>query len=56
MVAGLAGPERCIKRSAPNVKKNARFLLSPEKTVLYIARTVFQSVRIAEDKEDVCLI
>jgi hypothetical protein len=46
-VVVLAGREKCSRRPAQNVRKNAKFLLSPEKTVRYIARTAFRSVKIA---------
>jgi hypothetical protein len=44
--------ERCTKRRARNVKKSAKFLLNPEKTVLSIARIVFLSVRMLAAKEE----
>jgi hypothetical protein len=44
-MVGSAGHGRCIKRLAQNVKKNAKSLLNPEKTVRYTARIVIQSVR-----------
>jgi len=36
---------KCIKRSVQIAKKNAKFPLSREKIVLFIAGTVFQSIR-----------
>jgi pyruvate-formate lyase-activating enzyme len=43
-------PGKCTKRPARNVKKNAKFLSSPGKTVRYIVKTVFQSVKIEAAK------
>ena len=37
--------ERCTKLFARIVKKNVKFHLSQEKTVRFIARTVFQSIK-----------
>ncbi len=46
-VVGMAGVrERCTRRHAQNVKKNAKSLLSPAETVLYTARSAFPSVEI----------
>ena len=42
--------ERCIKRPARNARKNAKYHLSPEKIVRYIARIVSLSARIAAIK------
>jgi hypothetical protein len=39
--------ERCTRLSVQIAKKSAKFLLNPEKIVRCIARTVFQSTRIA---------
>jgi len=36
---------RCTKRFAQNARRNAKSLLNPKKTVQYIARIAFQSVR-----------
>jgi len=45
-VVGLAvGPGRCIRQFAVNVKKNVKFLLSPEKTVRYTVKNVILSVK-----------
>jgi hypothetical protein len=41
----VQGHEKCTRQLARNAKRNARFLLSLGKTVLYIARIVFQSAR-----------
>lgn len=38
-------PERCTRRLAQSVRKSAKFLLNPEKTVLCTVRIVFLSVR-----------
>ena len=39
---GMAGVrERCTRRHAQNVKKNAKSLLNPAETVLYTARSAF---------------
>jgi hypothetical protein len=37
--------EKCTRLFALTAKKNVKFPLSPEKTVLSIARTAFQSTR-----------
>jgi hypothetical protein len=37
--------ERCTKLFARIVKKNVKFHLSLERTVRFIARTVFQSIK-----------
>ena len=50
VVVLAVGQERCTKRLARNVRKNAKSLLSPGKIVRYIAKTVFQSERTAADK------
>ena len=42
--------ERCIRPSAQIARKSAKYLSSLEKTVLYIARIVFLSTRIATVK------
>ena len=44
-VVGLAGREKCIRQLARNARKSAKFLSSPEKTVRFIAGTVFPSVK-----------
>jgi hypothetical protein len=45
-VVGLAAlPGRCIRQSAVNAKKNAKYLLSPEKIVRYIVKSVIPSVK-----------
>ena len=36
---------RCTRRFAQNVIRNAKFLLSRAETVLYTAKSVFQSAR-----------
>jgi hypothetical protein len=36
---------RCTRRSAQNVRKNAKSLLNPEMTVRYTVRIAFQSVK-----------
>jgi len=41
--------ERCTKLFARIVKKNVKFHLSQEKTVRFIVRTVFQSIKKAAD-------
>ena len=46
----MAGRVRCIKRSVRIVRKNAKSLSSPGKTVRFTARTVFQSAKIAAVK------
>jgi hypothetical protein len=38
--------ERCTKRFVPIAKKSAKFLSSRKKIVQFIARIVFQSIRI----------
>ena len=50
VVVSAVGRERCIRQLAQNARKNAKFLLSPEKIVLYIAKIVFLSERTAADK------
>ena len=40
------GHERCTRRHAQNVIRNAKFLLNLAETVLYTARSVFQSAEI----------
>jgi len=48
VVVDLAvGHVRCIRRLAQTARKNAKFLLSPEKTVQYTAKNAFQSAGIA---------
>ncbi len=42
-----AARKNCTKRPARNVKRNAKFLLSPAAIVRSIVRNAFQSVRIA---------
>ncbi len=50
-VVGLEeGQERFLKRLVLNVKRNAKFLLSLEKTVRYIARIVILSARTVDVK------
>jgi hypothetical protein len=44
-VAGVR--ERCTRRHAQNVKKNAKSLLNPAETVPYTARSVFRNAEIA---------
>jgi hypothetical protein len=45
-VVGLAGvPGRCIKQSAANAKKNVKYLLSPEKIVRSIVKSVILNVK-----------
>ncbi|KPK41181.1 MAG: hypothetical protein AMJ78_06250, partial [Omnitrophica WOR_2 bacterium SM23_29] len=39
------GRERCTRRFAQNVRKNAKSLLNPEMTVRYTARIAIQSAR-----------
>jgi len=39
------GHERCTRRFAQNVRKNAKSLLNPEMTVRYTARIAIQSAR-----------
>ena len=41
----MAGRRRCSRRLARSVRKNARFLLSRERTGPFIARIVSQNVR-----------
>jgi hypothetical protein len=41
----VQGHGKCTRQLVQNAKRNARFLLSPGKTVLYIARIAFQSAR-----------
>jgi len=43
-------PGKCTKRHARNVKRNAKFLLSPGTTVQYTVKNVFQSVKIEAAK------
>ena len=43
--------ERCTKRLARNVRKNAKSHSSPERTVRYIARTVSRSARMRDVKK-----
>jgi hypothetical protein len=43
VVGSAVRRERCTKRRARSAKKNAKFLLSPERTVPYIARIVSPS-------------
>ena len=50
VVVSAAGRERCTRRLARNARKNAKFLSSREKTVRYIAKTVFRSEKTAVDK------
>ena len=46
-VVGMAGVrERCTRRHAQNVKKNAKSLLNPTKTVQYTAGSVFRNAKI----------
>lgn len=46
VAAGSVEPrEKCTRRLAQSAKKSAKFLLNLEKTVLYIVRIVFLSVR-----------
>ena len=42
---GEAGRERCSRRRAPIVKKNAKFLLSRAAAVPSTAKSVFQSAK-----------
>ena len=50
VVVGMTeGRARCTKQFARIVKKNVKSHLSPEKTGLFIARTVFQSIKTAAD-------
>ena len=44
-VVDTAGLVKCTRRLARIAKRNAKCLLNPGKTVRYIARIVFQSVR-----------
>ena len=46
------GREKCTRQLVQNAKRNAKFLLSQEKTVRYIARTVFQSARTTAAKRN----
>ncbi len=43
--------ERCTRRLAQTVRKNAKSLSSPAETVRYIARNVFQSARTKDVKK-----
>ena len=43
-------PKRCTRPSVPIAKKNAKSLLSPEATDLFIAEIVTLSVKLAADK------
>ena len=45
VVVGSVDRRRCLRRLAPNAKRNAKFLLSPAETGRFIAKTVFPSVR-----------
>ena len=46
-MVGMAGVrERCTRRHAQNVKKNAKSLFNPAETVLYTARSVFRNAEI----------
>jgi hypothetical protein len=47
--------EKCTRQLAQNAKRNAKFLLSPGKTVRYIARIVFQSAKTKDVKTSSCL-
>ena len=50
------GPEKCIKRYAQTAKRNAKFLLNPEKTVRSTARNASLSIKTAAVKNTVfCL-
>lgn len=42
---------RCIKRSVRIAKKSARFLLSPEEIVPFIAKNAFQNAKTAVNKK-----
>ncbi len=42
-----AARKNCTKQLVRNVKRNAKFLLSPAAIARFIARIAFQSVRIA---------
>ena len=42
--------ERCTKRFVRNVKKNVKFLLSPEETVQFTAKNAIQNEKIAAVK------
>lgn len=46
----LVDRKRCSRRPAQNANKSAKFLLSPEKTDPFIARTASQNARIAAAK------
>ena len=51
VVVDLAGDQgKCIRRFAKSARKSAKCLSSPAKTVRFIARNVFQSVKIAAVK------
>ena len=43
----MAGRKRCSRRLAQSARSNAKFLLSPGRIALFIARIVFQNARIA---------
>jgi len=46
----VAGQGRCTRRFAQSARKSVKYLLSPEKTVRYIARTVFLNAKTAAGK------
>jgi hypothetical protein len=51
MAEDTAGHVKCTRPSARIAKRNAKSLLSPEKTARFIAGIVFQNAKIAAVKQ-----